>query len=564
MTARRTGIVRLIAFAALAALCCGARTARADLPGSLPLSAAGDGHLWWVVRIVPELDRVGAAIPGADGASTKPTFALMHHAANEPAPSERLVMRFATEPLAIAAEGQRVVVLARGEREGAIFAFSVFAARNEAVGHWYTLPRGAPIVLPAPPVEGVVRACALAGDALSLLVRVRRTESTDERHWLGSVSCESGAGASWTERPLPPFDWAEPVRLFARDGALAAVGVRDGAAAIAGLHDDAWRAEPLVAAVGAIEQRGVIGAFEVSKRTVVVERVAGVVRLGLLRGSTVQPWAEFAEPGVPWSVGPFGGTTAVLEIGAKARASTRAVAFSANSPGELVPLQPPGFASGSWIHLPIIAILSVALVLAAVIFGSDAYLDRRRPIVTGQPAAPGSAAPVRTRVARGATLSRRATAFLVDMLPGMVVVWFFVRGTPFDLLRIPAFQPDLAACVPALVVFGAGWLVATVGDVAFGRSMGKRIVGLRICGARGGGAGAGKRLLRALASAISVASPLVMLIALLNPWRDGPAEMLTGTAVLDEADAAAQAGAVPGSASGEGPADGSDGENRPG
>ena len=33
-----------------------------------------------------------------------------------------------------------------------------------------------------------------------------------------------------------------------------------------------------------------------------------------------------------------------------------------------------------------------------------------------------------------------------------------------------------------------------------------------------------------------MASPLVMLIALLNPRGDGPAEMISGTAVVDEAE----------------------------
>jgi uncharacterized RDD family membrane protein YckC len=90
--------------------------------------------------------------------------------------------------------------------------------------------------------------------------------------------------------------------------------------------------------------------------------------------------------------------------------------------------------------------------------------------------------------------------------------------------------------VPALFVFATGWLAATIGDLLFGRSMGKRIVGLRIISARGGDASLGRRTLRSLASAIVMASPLVMLIALLNPRGDGPAEMISGTAVVDEGD----------------------------
>jgi len=141
------------------------------------------------------------------------------------------------------------------------------------------------------------------------------------------------------------------------------------------------------------------------------------------------------------------------------------------------------------------------------------------------------------RTARGASLGRRASAMLVDLLPGMVVVWFFVRANPFDLLQIPAFQPDITLALPSVFVFGAGWLVATLGDVLFGRSMGKRTVGLRIIAARGGPAPVSRRLLRSLASLIVVASPVVMLLSLLHPRGDGPAEMLSGTAVVDESEA---------------------------
>jgi uncharacterized RDD family membrane protein YckC len=134
-----------------------------------------------------------------------------------------------------------------------------------------------------------------------------------------------------------------------------------------------------------------------------------------------------------------------------------------------------------------------------------------------------------------------------------VGVWLVVRGSPLELLQIPAFQTNLAAAVPSLVVFGAGWLVATVGDVAAGRSLGKRLVGLRIVAARGGPASPGRRLVRSVASLVTVANPVVMLLVLLHPKGDGPAEMLSGTAVVDAAEADADEAA---SANGDGPSQG--------
>ncbi len=542
------GVILSIACAVVSSI---ASFAAADLPGVLALSAAGDGHVWWVVKSEPQPGDP-ASIP-----SKAADFVLMHHGVDEPAPSERLVMRFALEPQAIAAEGPRVVVVTRGQGGGAgdrgagLFIISMFAAKNEVTGHWGTLPRGSPILLAKPSVDGDVRAMAIAHDTLTMLLRVRRTDArTPERYWLGSISCESGANAVWVEQTLPALDLMEPTHLFARDGAIAALGSKDGVATMLMLGAAAPSVVQLRTPSAPIDPRSIVGAFELSKRTVLVERTLGVgtdsqlrvdsqLRLGILRDGLLQPWADFPEPRRPWSIGPFGGSAMVLELGDRGRASTRMLSFSAFAPDALATeLLPPGFASGSWIHMPIIGALSMALVLAAMIFGSEAYLDNRPRVAVGAGAvAAGSGATAQVRTARGASLGRRASAMLVDLLPGMVVVWFFVRANPFDLLQIPAFQPDITLALPSVFVFGAGWLVATLGDVLFGRSMGKRTVGLRIIAARGGPAPVSRRLLRSLASLIVVASPVVMLLSLLHPRGDGPAEMLSGTAVVDESEA---------------------------
>jgi uncharacterized RDD family membrane protein YckC len=562
----------------LAALLVAAGGARADLPGTIPLSAAGDGHLWWVVKVAPREDADGGTARGAAVEPDAVGWALMHHASDSPAPTERLVTRLADEPAAIAAGDQRVVLVSRGEREGSHFIVTMFAAKNEAVGHWYTLPRGAPMVLDAPPVEGDIRAVAIANDVLGLLLRVKRDDpASPVRYWFGTLPCESGADAMWTEQPLPPLALSEAVRLFARGKEFAAVGmaVEDGAgsearARLAVLENGAWTKQDIVRPEEPLDARAVLGAFALDGRPALVERAGKRVRVGFIRtdlvgdgataGATstpvasqpgrlqptalkpcsLKPWADFDEPARPWSLGPFHPPestmrAALLELAERGRGVVRALPLSASEPEPVVELAPPGFASGGWIHLPIVGVLSVALVLGAVIFGSDAYLESRL-------AAAGAAtesAPRRVRRARGARIGRRAFAMLVDLLPGLAVVWLVVRGSPFELLQIPAFQTNLAAAVPSLIVFAAGWLFASVGDVVFGRSLGKRVAGLRLIAARGGRPSVGRRIARALASLVVVANPVVMLLVLLHPRGDGPADMLSGTAVVDaeEADA---------------------------
>jgi len=534
--------LRVPALATVLAVVLAALTARsrADLPGTIPLAASGDGHLWWVVRSEP----VDEKTRGVATTAGSVTFALMHHAADEPAPSERMVMRFPLEPLAIASEGTRVVVVTRSESAARGFIVSMFAARNEAVGHWFTMPRGAPVVLPALPVEGELRGLAVARDTLAALVRIRRSDPRmPERFWFGIAPCESGPDAGWTEVALPELDLAERASLFARDGGFAMLGAKGSLPVLATLRDRAWSQDAIRREEGAPSARAVLGAFEVAQRTAVVERAivdggGNRIRVGFLRDNSLQPWAEFAEPARPWSIGAFGTQAIMLELGERSRGIARSLSFSSDTPAEPVELRPPGFASGSWIHLPIIGVLSVALVLSAIIFGSGAYLERRGiATVAGALGSP--------RTVRGAALSARSTAILIDMLPGLVAFWFLFRGNTLDLLRVPAFQTDLSASVPAIFVFATGWFAASFGDVAFGRSMGKRVVGLRIISVRGGDASVVQRIVRSLASAVVMASPLVMLLALLNPRGDGPAEMLSGTAVVDESELRGQSPTPP-------------------
>lgn len=521
-------VAQTIRLALLLALLAVVRSSWAELPGSMHLSASGGDHLWWVVKVEPEPDRTRSRTT-ADA----PTFALMHHAVDEPAPSERLVMRFPQEPLAIAAEGERLVIVSRGESEGSLYAVTLFAAKNPAIGHWFTVPQGAPIILPAPPA-GDIRSIAVAGDQLHLLLRLRRADPRDaDRHWFGVLPCASGSGSVWSELPTPPLDMVEPVRLVGRAAGVVAIGSDRGAARIARLETDRWWSAALDRDSEPLDPRAVIGAFVVSGRIAVVERVVNPqggarVRTGFVgEGDArmgVRRWAEFEEPATVWSIGPFGGQAAIVEILERGRGQIRTLALASDSPEPPTDLSPPGFASGNWIHLPILAAISVIFVLVAVMFGADAYLERRLAVP------PVSSA----RVVRGAGLGKRGTAFFIDMLPGIVLIWLLVGGSPFELLQIPALQTDISRSGPAAAAFSLGWLVATIGDLGFGRSLGKRVMGLVILDPQGGPATLGRRVSRSLLSLISVASPLVMLLALLHPRGDGPAEMLTKTVVADE------------------------------
>ncbi|MCE2882053.1 MAG: RDD family protein [Planctomycetaceae bacterium] len=521
-------------------------SARADLPGTLAPAAAGDGHLWWVVES-PEPKEESRADDGK-------RFLLMHHAALEPAPTERLVTRLFARPDALAAEDATVYIVTPREGDRRRMVLSLRTARNPEVGHWYTVPRQGPEILAPIERDGELVGFTVAGESLYALLRVEREGAATPELVLLVLPPQGAGTPAWSEVPPPPFDAASAVTLATIDGRVHAVGTKGGVPFILRREADAWINAPGAIRLGQTPTGEAIGAIGVGNRVVLVERKNGAesparIELSNLRPDGFAPWASFTEPSTPWFVGGLGPDAAVLALDERARGTVRMISPSASAPTEPVTLAPPSLASGRWIHLPIVGFLSVALVLAAVIFGSDSYLDPARLRQDGIDERP-AARPVRRGAhggaeerespneddeARpiGAPLSQRAVGFTVDLLPALAAVWWFERGNPLDLLQVPVFMTDLEGGRAALLALGIAWAFATVGDLCFGRSLGKRFAGLEIRSSKGGPASFGARLVRSLASAIVVASPIVQLVALIHPRVLGPAEMLSGTCVVD-------------------------------
>ena len=539
------------------ALACAALAphARADLPGTIRASAAGGGHIWWVVERVP---------PGESGqasAAAQP-FLLMHHASVEPAPTERLVTRLAREPEALAAEDSTLVVVSPSEGQQLRMVLALRARRNEVTGLWFTEPRTGPQILPPLPAEGQLRSFSLSGGVAYALLRETASGSgaandagaVQPRHRLLALEIEGGSG--WNEVPLPPLDLVESVRMTDADGRLRALGSIGGDAHESTLQSGgalpAWSEPVAIAGVDAarVPARRALGLIEVGSLAALAERVPAVVeggpatiRLAVLREGRATGWASFPEPVEPWLVAGFGGEAILFSLDKERRGIERRIAPSAAVPAEPVLLAPPGFTARNWVHIPILGILSVALALAAVIFGADAYLENRPAQAGGR----APAAPIPADRRRGARLGARAAAASIDMAPGFLVASILFPGSFLQMMQFPIFVADASIGAPAFTAFAIGWAFGAAGDVLFGRSLGKRIMGLEIIGVRGDSVSAGRRLLRSLAAAITVASPPVMLIAALNPRGDGPAEMVSGTAVVA---AEPEGEATPGSGTG--------------
>jgi hypothetical protein len=541
----------LVALAVLCALFAPSR-ARADLPGTISASAADGGNLWWIAY-----RRANSAIPAGQQDRSRGEeyeFLLMHHAEVEPAPTERLVDRYKSMPAGLAAEGAEIVVMFANPQ--GLAGLSMRAVQNPALGHWYTEPRGGPRILPTLAVAGELRSLALVEGAVHALVRMPRTSQSPETLRLFRLVGAIAGPDAWKDLPLPPMDPAEPIRLVGLGGRLHATGFREGSARVAEFRDGAWHERVLEVPAGALPPRGLLGLVSFGGREALVTRMPSTdgttpTRIGLmlLRQDSAVPWASFPEPGGPWSVGGFGANAALLTLDGDSRGLVATISPASSEPGAAVALAPPGFAARRWVHLPILGILSIAIVLAALIFGSGGYAERQSTLLDARRAAEAAAAtrdsttpddsidlviPAPPRP-RGAGLPERGAAFAIDLAPGILAAWLWVGGNPLDLVQLPILATDLEKAQPALVALGFGWLLATIGDAVFGRSLGKRLLRLRIVDARTGApASLGRRLVRSLLSAVAVASPFVMLLATLHPFGDGPAEMLSFTAVVPD------------------------------
>lgn len=514
----RPRLALLVTILSLLAVLAGAGRVDASPPGTLRSSAAGDGHLWWAV------ERVAPAVPGRSREGEQPEYLLMHHATLEPAPSERFVMKLAAPPEAMAAEGNSLVLVTRPQGERKRVVLLTRAQRNEAVGHWFSEPRTGPKILTPLDERGRVLDLALVDGTLFVVRSVRDEQGAES---LEMLSLETGFNTGWKPVELPPLD-RDPAGQtlgwsLVRDGkALVAIGRAAGQARTARYESGSWSTRPVPEAEG----MRILGAFSLEGRTVLVERVeaSAAPRIGLtvLREDRRSAWAQFDEPARPWFIAAFGSDAALFELDATGRGTVRAISPSANAPREAVTLMPPGFASGGWVHLLILGVASLSLMLAALLFGSEEYLKARL----------GLSAPVVRPP--GAPLSRRFLAFAVDSVPAFFICWAAFGGSPARLLEHPILSANLEASLPGAFVIVGGWIFATLGDAILGRSIGKRMLGLMILGRNDQPAGVGARLLRSLLSLVSVLSPPVMFIALFHPWGDGPAEMLTKTAVVDE------------------------------
>lgn len=428
-------------------------------------------HAWWVS-------------PAGDG-----RWSVLHtaRAALGEAPALHEAASFTDEPVALAAEGDRVWVLFRAVG-GRSETLTGEAARNPASGLMFMRPAG-------------LRLCAS--------LPVARLESVAAHQGtLWALEARGGAwrlrGERWEAVALPDEAMQAERRALAGTGdELWLVAASDGGARTrrwrsaeggwqsAALESPAWRSivtgtprlafEALDGAVGTVQQGAWVRECEAPEGAVVLGWGDGFVALQAGEGVARFATADLAHGGF----------------------------------GQPIELPPQRSNAARWFHLPILGVLSLGAVMAAV-------LVRGAALVRGLPKASGPT-PM--------PLGRRLLALAVDAAPaaGAALVAF---DAELDRLVVPPlWSTDLSESLP--------FVAMVVGTVIFGaleegvgaRSLGKKLMGGVVVREQGERAELWRHAVRNLLKALVMLSPVLALPVFASRRRQGLPEAVTDTVV---------------------------------
>lgn len=148
-----------------------------------------------------------------------------------------------------------------------------------------------------------------------------------------------------------------------------------------------------------------------------------------------------------------------------------------------------------------------------------------------------------------AGLMRRLPAIAVDVLPALLLVWVFYAVGIFDsaifrppddwfwtewLLKYWLDNPSVIV-LPAATIVGMGILTSATAEAINGRSLGGRLLGLRVIDKKGFEVGTGRIAVRALGSILNVGTlGLGYLWVFVSRYRRGLHDFIAGTVVIHD------------------------------
>ena len=437
------------------------------------VSASGT-HVWWVA-------------PAENG-----RWAVLHveRVGSTETPAFHVAATFDDEPAALAAEADRVWVVFKGAA-GRSEVLVGQSARNPASGLLFMRPAGLRLCASLP-VRGVESVAAHDGTLWALEPASTHAWRLRGERWETVPLPEACAGAA--HRELAPAGGTLWLVTTSDDRASSRRWRRSG---------EAWEEAALdVPAWSCIVQGSPRLAFQSTDGTV------GSVQQGVFVREAPAPVA-----GVP--IG-WGDGFAAIEPSAEApRLAVNALAAGADAFGPFVALAPQRSNAARWFHLPILGVLSLGAVMAAV-------LVRGAAIVRGMPTTVGP---------EPMPLPRRLLALVIDAAPAAGAALVAFDAELDQLVVPPLWSTDLTEALPFVATVIGTVTFGTLEEAVGGRSLGKRLLGGAVRREDGAVAEPWRHALRNLLKGLVMLSPVLALPVFVGRRRQGLPEAITGTVV---------------------------------
>ncbi|HMN96673.1 MAG TPA: RDD family protein [Phycisphaerales bacterium] len=438
----------------------------------------------------------------------------------------RVASELPDSPEALVASGDRLWFALPAARGGTAV-WTLRAVRNQAMETFFNDPPNRFDLVPSLPAGSAIEAIAALRGGLIAAVRDRAVEGLPSAAAPGRLRVLRQEGAGWSElAPLP--------RDAQRLGEIRLAGLSGGAEdeVLLAISDpaegsvDLWRGRAGLPGAGGWRRiaEGLDGSavaiLDVEGRPVVLTDDGG----GRWRAHWVRPDAVLR--GAP--IDARAGVSALIGDGE--------LAYGVELDGDRRPtLHPLDLRSGRWsdpieaarqrsprerfAHVALLGLLAGTATILTLLFRAD-RISAALPLPAGLVAGEFGA---------------RSGALLIDYALGAGVAILITGASLMEVLLQPIWTAPIERAFAPMLAFFLTAMIAGIAEAATGRSIGKRLAGVRVLDERGGRAGAAACLGRALVKFVVLCLPLLAIIHLINPVRRGLPELLTGTWVLARA-----------------------------
>ena len=474
-----------------------------------PKAASGGAHLWWIAPT---------------NSDENARFELLHHATADDERQFQVASIFTEHPIALAADGDRVwlVFEALQHKMEVVSGETKF---NPASELWF-ITRG-----------GALQLCpSIAGDSLESLAAFDGEPWAIVQGMPGALMLRAG---QWRSVELPAAINACPTRmLLVAGGVLNALGqATDNSIKRFKRQAQSWIEFPMVA-------RDFLYAVDHSARFACVT--------GKPAATQVLNWVEAGE------LVPIAATTSSMtapNIGAAARvlgmedgfawiAQTVLATQNTQINQSHIAMLPSGAAEFSepvelrvqiskasrWYHLPILGVLSLGAIIAAFLI--RALHSPLNPLGNGR--SKSSATDSQTLAQPPWTPFqkwRRVVATAIDIVPCAIASFFILNADIVAILVPPLWSADIQMSIPYIAMVVASLTLSMFQEIAFGRSLGKRIMGGRVVCIHGEPAVWWQHIARNILKGLVLLSPVLAIPSWLSQTGIGIPEIISRTKV---------------------------------